>query len=282
MATISDLLTYPVKGCAGIPLTEAELTPAGLPYDRSFMVVDEGGGYRTQRRDPQLALIRPEVGAEGTELTLRTAGVDPVRLPVDIDSARTPVDLFGAPYQGIDQGEEAARWLSRVLGAPRRLVRVPPEHDRVAAGLHPGPSGYADSCALHILSRATLDDLNARYAAAGAPALPMTRFRPNIVVDGWDAPHQEDHARRVRAGDAELGFAKPCIRCAVTLVDQEKGTKAGPEPLRMLASYRRAPQGGVAFGSLYSVLRTGKLAVGDAFVVEEGSPPNAPAPTSAG
>ncbi|MFI9047692.1 MOSC domain-containing protein [Streptomyces sp. NPDC053427] len=271
--TVGELLTYPVKGCAPVPLTEAELTPAGLPYDRSFMVVGEGGVYRSQRRDPKLALIRPEVGAGGSELTLRTAGVEPARIPVDLTSARTPVDLFGVPYLGIDQGEEAARWLSEVLGAPSRLVRVPPEHDRREDGLHPSTSGYADSCALHILSRATFDDLNARYTAAGKPTLAMSRFRPNIVVDGWDEPHREDLARRVAVGDAELGFAKLAIRCAVTLVDQDTGAKAGPEPLRMLATYRRVPAGGLAFGSLYSVLRTGKLAVGDAFAVLEDAAP---------
>ncbi|AJT64774.1 hypothetical protein T261_3104 [Streptomyces lydicus] len=270
-ATIAELLTYPVKGCAGVPLTEAELTPAGLPYDRSFMVVGEGGVYRSQRRDPKLALIRPEVGEEGAYLTLRTAGTAPVRFPVDTASARVPVDLFGVPYQGIDQGDAAAGWLSEVLGAASRLVCVPPEHERIAPGIHPGTSAYADSSPLHILSRATLDHLNARYTAAGKPPLPMSRFRPNIVVDGWTEPHEEDRARRVTAGGAELGFAKPAIRCAVTLVDQEAGAKAGPEPLRMLATYRRAPEGGVAFGALYSVLRTGKLAVGDEFVVLEGA-----------
>ncbi|MFJ9415890.1 MOSC domain-containing protein [Streptomyces sp. NPDC101227] len=277
-ATVGELLTYPVKGCAPVPLTEAELTPAGLPYDRSFMVVGEDGTYRSQRRDPELALIRPEVGDGGSQLTLRTPGVEPVRIPVDLTSARTPVDLFGVPYQGIDQGAAAARWLTGVLGAPSRLVRVPPEHDRVEQGVHPGTSGYADSCALHILSRATFDDLNARYTAAGKPTLPMSRFRPNIVVDGWDAPHQEDHARRLLVGDAELGFAKVAIRCAVTLVDQETGTKAGPEPLRMLAAYRRVPEGGVAFGALYSVLRTGKLAVGDACAVVAGTSPGGAGP----
>ena len=68
----------------------------------------------------------------------------------------------------------------------------------------------------------------------------MSRFRPNIVIDGWERPH---------------------------LVDQASGVKAGPEPIRTLATYRRAPGGGVAFGAKFSVLRTGKLAVGDEITV---------------
>lgn len=272
MATVVELTHYPVKGCAGTSMSEAVLTPAGLAHDRSFMVTDPDGVFRSQRRDPRLALIRPEVGDDGGRLTLHApdAGQQSLDVAVTTTAARRDVELFGVPYKGIDQGEAAAAWLSAVLGAPSRLVRVPPEHDRVTDGRIPGTSGYADSCALHILSRATLDELNRRLAEHGAPPLPMNRFRPNVVVDGdgsgddpWDAPHAEDLARHLLLGEAELGYAKLAVRCAVTMVEQESGTRAGPEPLRTLARYRRASGGGVVFGAKFAVLRGGKLSVGD-------------------
>ncbi|MGP3927082.1 MOSC domain-containing protein [Streptomyces sp. 8N616] len=267
MAVVVELISYPVKGCAGTSMTESLLTEAGLAYDRSFMVVGANGVFRSQRRDPRLAVIRAAVSAGGERLTLRAPGADVLRVDVDLTSARRDVELFGTPYKGIDQGGAAAEWLSEVLGAPSRLVRVPPEHDRVTDGWTPGTSGYADSSPVHVISRATLDGLNQRLAQADGRAdrspLPMTRFRPNIVIDGWDEPHMEDRARRISIGNAELGYAKLAIRCAVTLVDQQTGAKAGPEPLRTLATYRRAAEGGVAFGTKFSVLRPGKLAVGD-------------------
>ncbi|MER5972277.1 MOSC N-terminal beta barrel domain-containing protein [Streptomyces sp. NPDC002055] len=267
MPTVTELITYPVKGCAGVPLTEAGLTPAGLPHDRSFLVVNDRGVFRTQRTDPLLAVIHPDISSDGTQLTLRKEGGGAVHIEVDTTSPRRGIDLFGEQFRGIDQGEAAADWLSGTLGTDCRLVRVPPEHDRVADGLIPGTSGYADSSPLHILSLATFDDLNERLTAAGKQPLPMTRFRPNIVLDGWHEPHTEDRVLRAEVGDAELGFAKLALRCAVTMVDQEAGIKAGPEPLRTFASYRRVPGGGVAFGSKFSVMRTGKLAVGDEFTV---------------
>ncbi|MFG2891078.1 MOSC domain-containing protein [Streptomyces sp. NPDC048248] len=269
MPIVSELMTYPVKGCAGVPLAEADLTPAGLPHDRSFMVVDERGVYRTQRKDPLLAVIRPEVSSDGAQLILRKRGVESVHIEVDTTSPRRDVDLFGAPFLGIDQGDAAAGWLSEALGTDCRLVRVPPEHNRMVEGLTPGTSGYADSSPLHVLSLATFNDLNERLAAAGKPPMPMSRFRPNMVLDGWHEPLTEDRVRRAEVADTELGFAKLAIRCAVTMVDQETGAKAGPEPLRTFASYRRVPEGGVAFGSKFSVIRTGKLAVGDEFTVTE-------------
>ena len=263
MARVVELTYYPVKGCAGTSVHEATLTPAGLAHDRDFMVVSEEGVARTQRRDPRLASIHPEIGLDGRRVTLRAPGIDAVSVDVDTSRARRDVRLFGNPYQGIDQGDTVAAWLTEVLEAPSRLVSVPPEHRRVTDGMTPGTCGYADSDAVHVISRSSLDLLNARLAERGAEPLPMNRFRPNIVVGGWDEPHTEDRARTITVGDAELGYAKPAIRCAVTMIEQESGAKAGPEPLRTLAGYRRSRVGGVAFGAKFSVLRPGTLAVGD-------------------
>jgi uncharacterized protein len=264
VATIAELISYPVKGCAGVPLGEAMLAEAGLAHDRTFMVVDADGVFRSQRRDPALAVIRPAVSADGALLTLRAPGAEDLAIEVDLCLPRRNVVLFGSRYEGIDQGGAAAEWLTSVLARPARLVRVPPEHQRVTDGWAPGTSAYADSSPVHAISGATLRELNRRMPGA---AVPMSRFRPNIVIEGWEEPHMEDHIRHVRAGSAELGYAKLAIRCAVTLVDQVSGVRAGPEPIRTLATYRRAPGGGVAFGAKFSVLQTGKLTVGDEVTV---------------
>ncbi|MEU5453622.1 MOSC N-terminal beta barrel domain-containing protein [Streptomyces globisporus] len=282
MATVVDLITYPVKGCAGTSVDSTHLTPAGLAHDRSFMVVSVDGVYRTQRRDPRLALVRPTVSADGSRLTLASAqpesGHGALHLDVTTSAPRRDVDLFGATYRGIDQGDEAAAWLTDLLGTPSRLVRVPPEHDRKTDGLTPGTSGYADSSAVHVLSRASLAHLHTRMAERGAPPPAMDRFRPNIVIDSlpegcqgedWGAePHAEDRIRRATIGAAELGYTKLAVRCAVTLVDQKAGARGGPEPLRTLAGYRRFSAGGVVFGAKFAVVRPGKLSVGDEVAVE--------------
>lgn len=259
--SIAELHCYPIKGCAGTAVVDAVLTPAGLDQDRVFMVVDAEGVGRTQRRTPALARIRPSV--EPGCLVLHAPDTVDMRIDVRDDGPRTEVEMLGKPMRGVDQGENAARWLSEFLGMPSRLVRVPPDHDRVTDGETPGTAGYADGAAVLVTSVTSLRELNGRLVERGSEPLPMDRFRPNIVLEGWDEPYLEDRLRVLRVGDAELGYTKPAIRCVVTTVDQRTGVKVGPEPLRTLASYRMIGRDGVAFGVKFAVSRAGTVAVGD-------------------
>lgn len=280
IARVSALFTYPVKGCAGVPLSTSEVTSAGLTHDRAFMVVDDSGTFRSQRKDPRMARIVPEVDTDASRLTLRTEGVAPLALKTILDGPRLDVTVHRNPFQGVDQGEEAAAWLTEVLGSPGRLVRVPDDHRRETTGLTTGTAGFADGHAAVVGSLSSLDLLNERIRAAGGDPVPMARFRPNVVVSGWPEAHTEDRVRRVRLGTVELGYAKVCVRCAVTTVDQESGERRGPEPLRSLAGYRRADGGGVAFCSKFAVTVPGTVSVGDPLQVTEWAEPDHD-PTSA-
>ena len=64
----------------------------------------------------------------------------------------------------------------------------------------------------------------------------MTRFRPNLVVDGGE-PYEEDRHRDVRVGAVRFRMPTRCARCQVTTVDPSTAT-VGKEPLRTLAKYR--------------------------------------------
>ncbi|NUT93558.1 MAG: MOSC domain-containing protein [Saccharothrix sp.] len=261
MATVSALTSYPIKGCAGVAVDRAEVTPTGFAQDRVFAVVGADGGCLWQGETPRLAAVRPRVHDGGARLALSAPGAGEVVLDVVTDAAAArPVDVEKWPGTGIDQGDDAAEWLSGVLARPVRLVREP---DRAARA-----RGAADPTALHVLSLSSLDGLNARIVARGSDPLPMDRFRPNIVVDGWPEPHTEDRVGRMGVGRAEIGFGELAIRCAVTRVDQATGVRTGPEPLRTLADYRREAEG-LSFGLKAVVLTPGEVAVGDTVTVTQ-------------
>ncbi|MEU8896404.1 MOSC N-terminal beta barrel domain-containing protein [Nocardia sp. NPDC048505] len=263
MATVSELWLYPIKGCAGGALTEAEILPTGVAHDRSFMFVRPDGLFRSQRSTPRLSVIRPELAGDGAKLTLSAPAYDGHVLAVRPDGPRLRVNVHNVwEGDGVDQGDEIAAWASDLLDEDVRLVRVAPDHRRAVDDWH-GAITFTDSTPLHLTSVASLDDLNARIVEQGAEPVPMERFRPNIVLTGWSDPYREDDLRDFTLGSTRLRWVKPDVRCQVTTVDQPTGKRSGPEPLRTLARYRRDPGGGVTFGIKVAVAAPGVIAVGD-------------------
>jgi uncharacterized protein YcbX len=190
---------------------------------------------------------------------------------VAFDGPRIEVAIGSWAGKGVDQGDMAAEWFGQVLGQRARLARVPPDHSRVIIGEAGGTAGFADGSAMHVTGVSSLADLNRRIIAAGRQPVPMNRFRPTIVVEGWE-PYEEDSVRRFTAGGVELGYERIAVRCAVPTIDQSSGTKAGHEPTKTLASYRRDPGGGVTFGTRIAVITPGEVAVGDPVVITAAQP----------
>ncbi|GAA0596146.1 MOSC domain-containing protein [Kribbella sandramycini] len=282
VARVAAVIRYPVKGLTGVPVEQAQLGPAGVVGDREFMVVDPDGAFVSQRSVPAMAALRAAIADD--VIRLSAAGADELAIDVRYDGKRRDVSLFGTWFgQGIAQDAAADEWLSEQLGRPVGLVRITPEHDRPGWGVHRGQVGFGDAHALLITSLSSLDGLNARIVERGGEAIPMNRFRPNLVVSGWPEPHTEDSVLRMRAGEVEIGYSARSIRCAVPTVDQDTGRKTGPEPTRTLASYRREPAygGGVSFGIKAAVLTGGLVTVGDEILVHEWIPDGTdPAPAT--
>jgi uncharacterized protein YcbX len=266
-ARVVELVRYLVKGCAGESLVRAAVGPMGLVDDRLFMVVDQNNKFITQRTRPRLAVVTPKLG-DGV-LTLSAPGYTDLQFDIVPDGEQLEVLLHSWTGKAVDQGTEPAGWFSEFMGEPCRLVRVPPGHQRRSGGLTEGWVGFADGHPLLVTSLSSLDHLNGLILQSGGDSLPMNRFRPNVVIGGWDEPYTEDKVRRMTVGPVEAGYAKYAIRCVVPTVDQATGRKAGHEPTRTLASYRRAPEGGVTFGTKFAVVTPGGLTIGDPVSVTE-------------
>lgn len=257
MPTITELNLYPIKSCAGIALREATLTAAGLMsehiYDREWMVVDAQGAYMTQREFPKMSLITPRIKADTLEL--RAPGMLRLEIPLGLphpDDARTlNVQIWDDPVMAYDCDETTATWFSKFLGTPCRLVHFHSDAKRTAStawtnGIE-APTLFSDGFPLLVISEASLADLNDKLKAQGRAALPMKRFRPNIVISGVEA-FEEDYAESFTVDAAKLKPVKPCPRCPIPSVDETGGF--GPDPLDILRTYRANPKvdGGIAFG----------------------------------
>jgi uncharacterized protein YcbX len=282
MPILSALTLYPIKSCAGLSLPEAILTTAGLGIstgqfiDREWMVVDQNGGYMTQRDFPRMALITPSLQAN--TLSVDFPGMPPLELALaQPDPAQAPtrrVHIWDDSLRAYDCDDTTAAWFSQALGVPCRLVRFHADATRdVSPKWTNGVAAttlFSDGYPILVIGQASLDDLNDKLRGAGRAPLPMNRFRPNVVIDGIEA-FEEDYVETFQLGDAVLKPVKPCPRCPMPSVDQATG-EFGPDPLDILQGYRAKPEldGALCFG-MNAILTAGNgqlVRVGQEIAVE--------------
>ncbi len=234
-------------------LRSARLASTGLEFDgigdREWVIVDDHGEFLSQRELPRMALV--ETALAGSCLRLSAPGMLKLEVPFASEGDVVRIQVWDDEIDAVTQGDVADRWITDFLGRRARLMRFDPLARRISRRKYTGateaPYKFADAFALLVTSEASLADLNARLQAKGLAPAGIERFRPNIVLDGVEA-FDEDYARTVRVGDAEIELVRPCVRCTVPSVDPALGEQ-GDEPGDTLASYRNnAEAGGITFG----------------------------------
>ncbi|WP_322104620.1 MOSC domain-containing protein [Paraburkholderia sp. J41] len=264
MSTVRALYVYPVKSCGAIALQRAQFDASGLQWDRHWMVADATGRFVSQREYAAMARIVPEFVEEGVRLSMDGMS-ETLLLPFAPRGGETRVQasVWKDTFEALDEGERAAQWFTQALGVPVRLLRFARDVTRLASKKwthdEDAPTQFADGYPILVTSESSLAELNARLAAKGAPPVPMSRFRPNIVVDDVNDAFDEDFVDTLAiesasgAQDIVLRFVKPCARCPITTIDQQSGKRDAnwpAEPLDTLAAFRADARvdGGLTFG----------------------------------
>ncbi|MHC5068552.1 MAG: MOSC domain-containing protein [Planctomycetota bacterium] len=257
---VAAIISYPLKSAAGQSRQCSTITPAGLPDDRRWMVVDADAVFLTQRQVPLLATV--SVVETTDQLICRHRSCPDLLLSLSEVSSQLSVRCWQTTMRASDAGALAAAWFTALLGRRCRLVRLD-QAQPVSARWYPdgATTAFSDGFPLTIISQASLDALNHRLAVP----VPMARFRPNLVIADCE-PHAEDDWRRIAIGALEIDLCKPCPRCQVTTIDQDRGQRVDAEPLATLSSYRRSELG-VCFGQNAVARGPGQLAVGAAVTV---------------
>jgi uncharacterized protein YcbX len=273
---LTGLAVHPLKSGAARPVASAGVVAhRGLLDDRTWMAVDPDGVMVSCREAPRLLHVLADTAATdasvGSGLRLRAPGLEdlmveePTEVPV-------PVRLFSLDLKAVPAGPEADAWLSAAVGHDVRLVWCDDPSRRTLQPGYSRPGDHAtfpDSFPVTVASGASLRQVNDWMVEAALERgeevpdpLPMTRYRPNLVVDG-DEPFAEDGWSRVRVGEVTFRVGKPVARCFMTTIDPVTLAR-GHEPLRTLARHRRTEAGKTLFAVHLVPETSGTVTVGDA------------------
>lgn len=230
---IQGIWRYPIKSVGGEALTETEITPVGIRYDRGWGLVDnDTGNVLTARREPKLLMG-----------TARMHDGLPVTTTADGHELRTSDDY--------------AEWLDRPVtltaaaGNDGGTYEVPLDFENDAEWVSwQGPSdAWHDSTRsrLSLVSTETLGDWDFR------------RFRTNILLD--EAGEDALVGHHIALGGAVLDVQKQIDRC-VMVTRPQPGLERDLDVLRTINKERATT---LAVGAI--VAEPGTIRVGDALTV---------------
>eukprot|EP00980_Cylindrotheca_fusiformis_P031439 scaffold26366_cov117-Cylindrotheca_fusiformis.AAC.10 len=311
--SVTGVFVHPVKSCRAVSLPQAKLDEKGFYGDRRFMVVypaprwpdDTRHRFLTQRQCPSLATIVAKIdetclilecGDKSIEIPLQLEGTDQKRKTYE-------AGIWDDQVTVEDMGDEAAKFLQAIVDADQNCKsgdegdEAPPtsmfKNIRLAAhnaqdrltpsefvpnsaktwlGATP-PVSLTDGFPILIACESSLDELNKKLKDNGKETIPMSRFRPNIVIQGTK-PFEEDLWKYIAIGDEIFAIVKACPRCKQSCTDQQTG-KVSTEPVSVMKSFRALGENpeDVFFAQNAIPLGRGSIKVGDSVrVIERGEP----------
>ena len=265
MLKISALYIYPIKSLGGIALDTAALTDRGLQHDRRWMLIDVNNRFLSQRENAQMALLKTALSDDGVVVSY-TPDNTSIIIPFFSQSEEIlEVTVWDDTCNALLVSSHIDEWFSEKLNLPARLVYMPDDSLRQTDPRYTSQgsiTSFSDAYPMLIIGQASLDDLNTRLP----DALPINRFRPNIVFTGGEA-YSEDTMKQINVNNIDMYGVKLCARCVMTTIDQNSAKK-GKEPLKTLAKYR-LKNNKIYFGQNLTHANEGILNVGDAIRVLE-------------
>lgn len=247
---VTALWRYPVKGLSGEALSVADLTAGqSIAFDRAWAIENGPGKFDAMApkhlpkiaflmlmRDEKLATLESSFDEDTRTLRVMRDGKQVAAGALDQPVGRRMLEQFFAAYM-----TDALRGAPKIVSAKGHV--------------------FSDMAtpALHIINRATVDDVAARI---GQP-LDLRRFRANVIVEGMPAWQEFDWIDRdISIGSATLrGFCRT-ERCDATNVNPETAVRDLSLPRQLERIY-----GHTDVGIYATVKASGLIAVGDTIAV---------------
>jgi uncharacterized protein len=249
------------------------VAPISLPvYKKSWDADDVRYRFISQRQCPTLATVTAKLDPATNQLTMsspllkdddKKSAVVTISTSPSLDAPVYRAKLWDDVVLVHDLGDEAAAFIQQILNQDQnldpgvsgtdkvRLVIQSPIDKRLASDKYTPASartvlGQAPPVTLNdgfpilIACETSLDELNRRIVAKGGNTrepLPMSRFRPNIVIKGTKEAFEEDRWKVISIDGVLFHIVKGCPRCKQSCTDQTTGV-VHDEPLATLSEFR--------------------------------------------
>lgn len=233
---ICSLTIFPVKSLRGVSVQSAEVTPLGLKLDREWVVVRaESHTFASQRTVPSMARVSQRITEQGVWLA---SAIGEFLLPITPPTGpSTTVSIWGSLVEGVDVGQDAARFITeslKVQGKPVqefRILRLKPGFQRPVEKTEQSSmdntTGFADGFPFLLASLESITLLNKWILNRNpdAEVCNIDRFRPNIVVSGTPCGFSEDIWKSFSVSGHSFRVAKSCTRCIMPTTNQQTGKR---------------------------------------------------------
>jgi uncharacterized protein YcbX len=276
--------------------------PRPLPLWGSFEPNEATHQFLTQRQCPILATITARLDEHESHLILScqdktvSISLDSTLSSSSSSSSTTKnaktylARIWDDVVSVIDVGDEAATFVQSIVDQDTSVQPVTgirlviqsqadgraaddsyvPAVARTWMGTTPRVA-LSDGFPILLACQASLDELNRRLVNKGQPAISMSRFRPNIVIEDTE-PFEEDTWKTIVVGNVILHVVKGCPRCKQSCTDQQTG-QVFEEPLLTLTEFRAHGDGAYFAQNVVPHLPKGSIRVGaPVTVVSKGAP----------
>lgn len=238
---VAEIWRYPVKSMLGERLAASTLGERGVSGDRGWAIQDRETGKIASAKRPRIwgALLTCQVAMDGER---------------DVATITLP---GGRRVIAGENGADAA--LSAFLGRSVSLIAKPPavaeierywpdiagldQRDTVTANdiAASAPGTFFDFAPIHLVTTASLANLRALHPRG---QIPVTRFRPNLIIETGGAPGWVENSwveRTLRMGhEVRLRVITPTPRCIVPTLEQPDAPR-DTNVLRAIATHNRPP-----------------------------------------
>lgn len=264
---IHSIIIYPIKSLGGINVSQITVEPAGLQYDRRFMLVDSTNRFITQRTRPELTRFQLEAKGGGFEVTdQKNQCVKFLDFNPPLGSSEE-VQIWDDRVMAHEVLDDWSVWFSEKIGEEVRLFQLSSLFSRYIQPVYQTAeskiSSFADSLPILLCSEASFHHVDSLLDQP----LDWRRFRPNIIVSNQMA-FEEDTWQEISIGNSvKLFGAKPCARCQLINVDPNDGT-SDSTILKALSQTRKF-ENKVYFGQQFVPISLGEIKVGDRINIDK-------------